>query len=122
MAGAVRKEIYPLAIVLAAITIIEISITVLYPRLESTWERVPVLAIILLVPISIVSAFLYLWIQKPAHLYPPSEFGGTSEEALRMKLMAMCSPAEGLRLFGSRYFQDGAGQGRAESSDDQRGT
>jgi len=73
-------------IVLAAISLIEVAMTFLYPKLNGAWERIPILAVIVAIPISIVVGFIYLWIKKPGHLYPPSEFG--SGQSAEIKLMA----------------------------------
>jgi hypothetical protein len=76
-------KVYPLYIVLAVIGVLEITISVLYPKLESPYERLPTLAVILLVPIAIVASFIYLWIRKPGHLYPPSEFSPADTPEMR---------------------------------------
>jgi len=69
------KTVYPLMIVLASISLIETAMTVLYPRVQSVWERVPLLVVIVGIPATITAAFVYLWIKRPGHLYPPTEFG-----------------------------------------------
>jgi len=93
-----KQKVYPLAIVVASIGLIEIVITTLYLKLSSLWEKIPVLIIILAIPISIVSVFIYLWIKKPGFLYPPSEFySGDSPDALPM----MFSSYHGIESFNA---------------------
>ena len=88
IAGLSRKPIHPMLIVLASITIIEIAITILYPNLRTSWERIPVLVILILVPFGVVGTFLYLWVKIPGHLYPPSEFNSESPEILSSQFRA----------------------------------
>lgn len=83
----------PLTVVVAALSIIEVAISVLYPQLQSTWEKIPVLIVIVLLPLLVIGAFAYLWIKKPGHLFPPSEFG--TGESARVKLNAYSCPACG---------------------------
>ena len=73
--AAKTRPIYPILVVLASISIIEVAMTFLYPKLQADWERIPILALIVLIPFCIISGFIYVWIKKPGHLYPPSEFG-----------------------------------------------
>lgn len=80
------KKVYPLVVVLAALSIIEVAMTTLYPKLASLWERIPILALIITVPVAVVSSFIYLWVRRPGHLYPPSEFG-TGNSALQKMLL-----------------------------------
>jgi len=82
-----KRVSHPLVIVIAAISIIEVAMTVLYPQLRYSWEKVPTLIVILLIPLSVVGAFIYLWISRPGFLYPPSEYG--SDEYTLPKMFAM---------------------------------
>ena len=81
------KPIYPMVIVLASISLIEVAVTFLYPRLTAAWERIPILALIVTIPLAVVGGFIYVWIKKPGHLYPPSEFSGAE---ISRKLEAYC--------------------------------
>ena len=85
-----KKRIYPLAIVGAVIALLEVAMTVLYPQLETAVERIPVLAIIILIPISVVGTFIYLWVKKPGFLYPPSEFSDAPKEHLEQMFCIYC--------------------------------
>jgi len=83
-----KKPVSPLMIVMASISIIEVAMTIMYPQLKSDWERVPTLITVLVIPIAIITGFIYLWITKPGHLFHPSEFGtGKLAEA---KMAAYC--------------------------------
>ena len=81
-----RRPVYPLMVVLTALSLIEITISSLYINVTNGWEKIPLLVLIVMIPIAIVSTFLYLWIARPGHLYPPSEFG--TGETAGIKLQA----------------------------------
>lgn len=80
-----KKIATPLVIVLTSLSIIEVAMTVMYPRMTTTWEKVPLLAVILLLPIAIVGTFIFLWIKKPGHLFPPSEFESGENTAATLR-------------------------------------
>jgi hypothetical protein len=86
-----KKQVYPLLLVLSAISIIELLLTNLYGQLNTNWERQIVLIAILSIPISIVSTFIYLWLRKPGFIYPPSEFGD-GEDSKRKLIAYRCGP------------------------------
>ncbi len=84
-----KSRIYPLAIVAAVVALIEVAMTVLYPSLHSNLERFLLLIVIIALPLSIVAAFIFLWIKRPGFLYPPSEFTGNPEH-MRLLTCAYC--------------------------------
>ena len=92
------RAVYPMLVVLSALSIIEIAMTILYPRLSEAWEKVPILLLLLVIPISVITTFLYLWVRRPGHLYPPSEFGSgqTAEVKLAAFSCNLATPAAGL--------------------------
>jgi len=79
-----NKQIYPLLVVLLSISIIEVAMTAIYPKLSFLWEKIPVLIVIVLIPIAVIAAFIYLWLKRPGHLYPPSEFGTGNSAKLKL--------------------------------------
>ena len=65
------KIVTPLTIVISALTIIEIAITVLSPRLDAVWEKVPVLIVIILLPLIVIGTFAFLWIKEAGTFISP---------------------------------------------------
>ncbi len=101
----------PLAIVAGALSLIEIAMVVLYPRLTEDWEKIPVLVVILAVPMAVVGAFTYLWIRRPGHLHSPSEFG-TGEDAVTKLAAFSCNRCGGSGKVGKKDCVACMGVGR----------
>lgn len=80
------KHIYPMLLVLTCLTTIDVTICSLLRDLTNPAERIPVLVVILLIPVSVVATFLYLWVKKPGHLYPPSELGSGTGAGKKMRI------------------------------------
>lgn len=70
------KKISPLVIVSSVFTLLDTVMIAVYPFLEERFEKITFLALIVIITLSIVFSFVFLWIKRPGHLYSPSEFTG----------------------------------------------